>query len=353
MRRVTIGDVARHAGVSRKTVSRVVNREANVSDKLRRKVEKIVAQLNYEPDRQARSLRSGRSFHVAFLYASPSSYYVIRLLEGIRKACAEHGYQLVPLETDARGSRLVLALLEFLERERADGLIMMPPMTDNEQLLAVLNEEGIPYARITPGSVRPNMIDVVTTGRAAGREMARHLLGLGHRRIGFVAGHPDHIAMADRLEGAEEAIAGWEGTPAELVVRHGLNNFDSGLAAARELLDLDPRPTAIFAANDDMASGVIFEAHERSLRVPDDLSVAGFDDTLLAPHIWPGLTTIHQPIAELGEQATEKLFAQIKGQPVEPVTEIATSFVERRSTGRVPGRPGSAQVSSPAASSTP
>jgi LacI family transcriptional regulator len=97
-----------------------------------------------------------------------------------------------------------------------------------------------------------------------------------------------------------------------------------------------------------MASGVIFEAHERSLRVPDDLSVAGFDDTLLAPHIWPGLTTIHQPIAELGEHATQKLFAQIKGQPVEPVTEIATSFVERRSTGRVPGQSDSAQVASAA-----
>ncbi len=338
MRRVTIGEVARQAGVSRKTVSRVVNREANVSDKLRRKVEKVVAQLNYHPDRQARSLRSGRSFHIAFLYGAPSSYFVIRLLEGIRPACLDHGYQLVTFETEAHGSRLVLSLLEFLERERADGLLMMPPMTDNEQLLAALDEEGIPYARITPGRPRRNMIDVVTTGRAAGREMVEHLLELGHRRIGFVAGHPDHFAMGDRLDGARDAIREWTDGSAELVVRQGLNHFDSGLEAARELLKLEPRPTAIFAANDDMASGVLFEAHERGLRVPDDLSIAGFDDTLLAPHIWPGLTTIHQPIAGLGGQATENLFARIKGQPVEPITEIGTTFVRRRSTGPAPGR---------------
>ena len=338
MRRVTIGDVARRAGVSRKTVSRVVNREANVSDELRRKVEKVVSQLNYKPDRQARSLRSGKSFHIAFLYAAPSSYYVIRLLEGIRKSCVDHGYQLVPFETEARGSQLVMSLLEFIERERADGLIMMPPMTDNQQLLAALDDEGVPYARVTPGTPRPNVVDVVTTGRAAGREMVEHLLGLGHRRIGFIAGHPDHLAMADRRAGAEDAIRAWQGEAAELVVRQGLNTFESGLEAAQALLDLALRPTAVFAANDDMASGVIFEAHERGLRVPDDLSVAGFDDTLLAPHIWPGLTTIRQPIAELGEQATERLLAHIRGTGADPVAEIATTFVRRRSTGPAPGR---------------
>lgn len=336
MRRVTIGDVARRAGVSRKTVSRVVNREANVSDELRRKVEKVVAQLNYKPDRQARSLRSGKSFHIAFLYAAPSSYYVIRLLEGIRKSCTEHGYQLVPFETEALGSRLVMSLLEFIERERADGLVMMPPMTDNHQLLAALDDEGIPFARITPGGARANVVDVVTTGRAAGAEMIEHLLQLGHRRIGFIAGHPDHLAMADRLAGAQDAIRAWTGEPATLVVRQGLNTFDSGLETARELLEVTPRLTAIFAANDDMASGVIFEAHERGLRVPDDLSVAGFDDTLLAPHIWPGLTTIRQPIAELGSQATDMLLARIKGRAVDGVAEIATTFVRRRSTGAAP-----------------
>ncbi|MGA8206392.1 MAG: LacI family DNA-binding transcriptional regulator [Woeseiaceae bacterium] len=336
MRRVTIGEVARRAGVSRKTVSRVVNGEANVSDELRGRVEKVVAQLNYKPDRQARSLRSGKSFHIAFLYGSPSSYYVIGLLEGIRKVCTDHGYQLVPFETEDLGSRLVMTLLEFIERERADGLLMMPPMTDNHQILAALDDEGVPFARITPGSLWPNGVDVVTTDRAAGREMVEHLLELGHRHIGFIAGHPHHLAMAARLDGAQDAIREWTGPPAELIVRQGMNTFDSGLQAAGELLDITPRPTAVFAANDDMAFGVIFEAHERGLRVPDDLSVAGFDDTLLAPHIWPGLTTIRQPVVELAGQATLMLLSRIKGETIERERKLATSFVQRRSTGPVP-----------------
>ena len=283
MRRVTIADVARHAGVSKKSVSRVVNHEDNVSNALRTKVERVISQLNYEPDRQARSLRSGKSYHLAFAYESPSSYYVISLVEGIRKVCLEHGYQLVLFETEDKGSRLVLSLLELIDRERLDGLLMMPPMTDNEQLLAALNEESVPYGRIVPGETRPGMLDVVTTDHSAGREMMDHLLELGHRHIAFISGHPDHLAMVERLRGAEESLANWSGEACDLVIRQGLNTFESGLAAAQELLSMQPRPTAIFAANDDMASGVIFEAHERGLRIPDDISVAGFDDTLLAP----------------------------------------------------------------------
>ncbi len=336
MRRVTIGDVARHAGVSRKTVSRVFNRESNVSNELRKRVEKVIAQLNYEPDRQARSLRSGKSYHVAFAYEFPSSYFVISLVEGIRRVCQEHGYQLVLFETEEKGSRMLLSLLEFIERERLDGLLLMPPMTDNDQLLVALDEEGVPYGRVLPGTSRRGMLDVTTTDRAAGREMIDYLLELGHRNIGFISGHPDHLAMGERLTGAQDSIRNWTGEPCALTVRPGLNTFESAFESARELLTLEPRPTAIFAANDDMASAVIFEAHEMGLRIPDDLSVAGFDDTLIARHIWPGLTTIHQPIREMGSRITANLLDRIKGKDVEAVTEIPATLVKRRSTGEVP-----------------
>ena len=336
MRRVTIGDVARHAGVSRKTVSRVVNREGNVSSQLRRKVEKVVAQLNYVPDRQARSLRSGKSFHIAFAYESPSSYFVISLVEGIRRICIDQHYQLVLFETEDKGSRMLLSLLEFAERERLDGLLMMPPMTDNQQLLTALAEEGIPFGRIMPGERHPGMLDVSTTDRRAGREMMDHLLGLGHRHVAFIAGHPDHVAMAQRLDGVRDSLRDWTGEPCELLVRQGLNTFESGLDAAKELLSLSPRPTAVFAANDDMASGVIFEALELGLRVPDDISVAGFDDTMIARHVWPGLTTIRQPIAEMGSRATEILLDRIRGRTNDWQTEIAATFIRRRSTGPAP-----------------
>lgn len=338
MRRVNISDVARRAGVSRKSVSRVVNREEYVSTSLRKKVEKAIAQLNYSPDRQARSLRSGKSLHIAFVYETPSSYYVISLVEGIRRSCRAHGYELVLHETNVKGSRLVLSVLEFLERERLDGLLMMPPLTDNEHLLAALDDAGVSYGRIAPGTERQDGLDVITTDREAGAEMVRHLLTLGHRHIAFIAGDPDHLAMMRRLDGARDALEAWSGEPCELTVRQGFSTFDSGVRAARELLSMQPPPTAIFAANDDMAAGVIFEAQERGLRIPDDISITGFDDTLLASRIWPGLTTVRQPIRRMGETAADILIDRVMGRNVAARPPIPTELIVRRSSGPAPKR---------------
>lgn len=338
MRRVNISDVARRAGVSRKSVSRVVNREEYVSKSLRKKVEKAIAQLNYSPDRQARSLRSGKSFHIAFVYETPSSYYVISLVEGIRRSCRGHGYELVLHETNVKGSRLVLSVLEFLERERLDGLLMMPPLTDNEHLLAALDDAGVSYGRIAPGTERQDGLDVITTDREAGAEMVRHLLTLGHRHIAFIAGDPDHLAMMRRLDGARDALEAWTGEPCELTVRQGFSTFDSGVRAALDLLSMQPPPTAIFAANDDMAAGVIFEAQERGLRIPDDISITGFDDTLLASRIWPGLTTVRQPIRRMGETAADILIDRVMGRNVAARAPIPTELIVRRSSGPAPKR---------------
>lgn len=336
MRRVTIGDVAQHAGVSRKTVSRVVNREGNVSQDLRERVERVVAKLNYIPDRQARSLRSGKSYHVAFVYEPPSSYFVISLVDGIRRSCKANGYELILHETDAKGSRLVMSVLEFVEREKIDGLLMMPPMTDNEQLLAALAEDEIRFGRVSPGTESADSVDVFTSDRAAGKVMADHLIELGHRRIGFIKGHPYHLAMAERLAGVNDSLLEHADVACELLVRPGRNTFESGREAARSLLDHTPRPTAIFAANDDMAAGVLFEAQEDGLRVPADLSVAGFDDTLLAGRLWPGLTTMHQPTGEMGEAVAQTLIDSIMGRDFDREMSIPTKIVYRRSTGPAP-----------------
>src|SRR5690606_38433152 len=250
--------------------------------------------------------------------------------EGIRAACRERGYELVLHETTEKGSRLVLSVLEFIERERLDGLLMMPPFTDNEHLLAALDDGGLVYGRIAPGAARSDTIDVFTTDRQAGAEMAEHLLSLGHRHIAFISGDPDHLAMMRRLDGVRDALQQWQGAPCELTVKQGFSTFDSGLRAARELLSRDPRPTAIFAANDDMAAGVIYEAQERGLRIPDDLSIAGFDDTLLTSRIWPGLTTVRQPTREMGRAAALLLLDRVAGRPVEPAPPIPTELVVRR-----------------------
>ncbi|HZD52100.1 MAG TPA: substrate-binding domain-containing protein, partial [Woeseiaceae bacterium] len=160
---------------------------------------------------------------------------------------------------------------------------------------------------------------------------------LGHRHIAFISGDPDHVAMTRRLDGVRDALRDWDGEPCHLTVRQGFSTFDSGLRVAKALLSLDERPTAIFAANDDMAAGVIYEAQELGLRVPGDLSIAGFDDTLLASRIWPGLTTVRQPTREMGEAAARLLIDQVMGRTLEPRAPIPTELVVRKSTGPVSG----------------
>lgn len=336
MRKVNITDVASRAGVSRKTVSRVLNNQDYVSDEVRRRVQKVIAELNYEPDRQARSLRTGRSYNLAFISESPSSYYVISLVEGIRSSCKEFGYELILKETTDKGSKLIVTVMEFIERSRLDGIILMPPLTDNESLLVNLEDANIPYARVTPGEPREGAMDVTTTDREAGREMTNHLLELGHRNIAFISGDPDHLAMGFRRNGVRDSLEEWTGKDFELVVRQGFNTFESGQKAARHLLALNPRPTAIFAANDDMATGVMFEAQEQGLRVPEDVSVVGFDNTLLAERIWPGLTTVAQPTEALGSEAARVLIKRIRGEEAGPLDPIPTKLIFRRSSGPPP-----------------
>jgi LacI family transcriptional regulator len=202
-----------------------------------------------------------------------------------------------------------------------------------------LDDAGVFYGRIAPGTERHNGLDVITTDREAGAEMVRHLLDLGHRRIAFIAGDPDHLAMMRRLDGARDALRDWPGEPCELTVKQGFSTFDSGVRAAQDLLSMRPRPTAIFAANDDMAAGVIFEAQERALRIPDDISITGFDDTLLASRIWPGLTTLRQPTRRMGETAAEILIDRVMGRKAEAPAAIPTKLVIRRSSGRAPVTP--------------
>ncbi len=338
IRRASITDVARRAGVSRKSVSRVINNEANVSDALRRRIEKVISDLNYQPDVKARGLRSGKSYNIAFLYENPASYFVISLIEGIRQTCQQNGYELTIHETSARGSRLIASVLDFIERSRLDGAVLMPPLTDDEQLLAALESENIPYGRISPGTGPLQDCDVVTTNRIAGKEITAHLLDLGHREIGYISGDPEHLAMAEILTGVRECIEEFknQGDTVTLAVAQGFNTFSSGRRAAAGLLLKSPRPTAIFAANDDMAAGAIFEAHEAGLRVPEDISIAGFDDTPVASRVWPGLTTIRQPVRRMGQQATQNLIHKIIGHDTERCAPIPTEVVFRRSTGRPP-----------------
>ncbi len=310
---ITIEDVARAAGVSAMTVSRVMNDGKNVRESTRAAVLKAIDDLNYAPNSAARSLAAGRATHLGLLYANPSTAYLSQFLIGAMHA--------------ARAGRAHL-LIELCESEDADeqaevtrrfatsdvvGVILPPPLSESQPILAELAALGIPVVTVARGSPEDSSLNVRIDDYAAASEMTRHLLDLGHRNIGFIKGHPNHVASHDRFRGFVDALRDFGLDPDQASVEQGYFSYRSGLTAGERLLSRAERPTAIFASNDDMAAATVSVAHRRGLAVPDDLSVVGFDDTALATSVWPELTTVKQPISAMAEAAVELLIADLRG----------------------------------------
>ncbi|MCD2322584.1 LacI family DNA-binding transcriptional regulator [Sphingomonas sp. IC-56] len=328
--RPTIKEVSKIAGVSFKTVSRVLNNEKHVSEETRRRVEEVVARLNFRPSQAARMLAGRRSFQVALLYDNPSPYYVYHIQTGAQQRCTDLGYRLLLQPIDSQAPDLVPEIMALIDEAHLDGLILSPPITEVAALLDALDARGVPYVRIAPGiragaGMATSMDDI-----AAAREVTRHLIGLGHRDIAFIRGPESHVSSANRLQGyrLEMEAAGIPFDP-DLVVA-GDYSFTSGSQAARKLLDRKPAPTAIFAGNDDMAAGALALAHERDIAVPDRLSIAGFDDSDLAKAVWPPLTTLRQPVHELAWAAADLMLGE---NTAEPQLVLDHQLMIRASTG--------------------
>ncbi|MEM9302217.1 MAG: LacI family DNA-binding transcriptional regulator [Pseudomonadota bacterium] len=339
--RATIDDVAARAGVSIKTVSRVVNNEPNVRDATRDKVRAAIADLNYYPNASARRLAGNRSFLFALVYDDPSAYpdasanYVTNLHGGALKAAREAGYDLLIHPCDYQSSGLLEELDQLIDHSRIDGLILAPPLAEVKPVVRMLRKLGKPFVRVSPGKVQ-GYDAVHTNDREICVAMMRYLVSLGHERIAFIRGHEDHKAIGDRERGYEDGLRE-AGLPLRSsLVLQGNNSFDSGVACGARLLQRKRRPTAIFAANDDMAAGVLHQALEMEIPVPDELSVAGFDDVSLAQHVFPTLTTIHQPVKQMAERATKLLFEAIVGKPRKERTLVESTLVIRESTGPAP-----------------
>jgi LacI family transcriptional regulator len=306
----TIADVARDAGFSPMTVSRVINGDKNVRESTRQSIQVSIAKLNYAPNLAARTLASADQIRIGMLYSNPSAAYLSRFLVGsLEQARISHA-QLV-IEKSDEGQSAEDAVRELIQ-SGIDGLILSPPLCDSEAILALLDKEKVITVLIAnwspPGRSSVVRIDDVE----AAATMSRHILALGHRHIGFITGHPAHRASQERLAGFHAAmkVAGIEVDPDYVV--SGEFTYRSGMAAAEKLLNLPSPPTAIFASNDDMAAATITVAHRRHIDVPKDLTVCGFDDTDFAKSIWPELTTIHQPIADMARAAVEMLVGQIR-----------------------------------------
>jgi LacI family transcriptional regulator len=294
------------------TVSRVINGEQVVRPATRERVEAAIAALNYAPSAAARMLAGGDEMRVGLLYSNPSSSYLSEFLVGSLDQASRSGVDLVVEKWDEETS--IQSVVAHLERSRIDGVVLPPPLCDLGELVDALDEAGIPAVAVATGRAPADMSAVSVDDRRAAYEMTRHLIALGHSRIGFIKGNPNQSASAKRFEGYTQALAEADLPVLDELIAQGLFTYRSGLDAAEQIMALAEPPTAIFASNDDMAAATVAIAHRSGLDVPGDLTVCGFDDTSLATTIWPELTTIRQPVSEMSRAAVELLVRQLKGR---------------------------------------
>ena len=333
---VTANDVARQAGVSPMTVSRVINDEANVRESTRTIVNEVIKDLGYSPNKAARSLASAKQIKVGILYSDPSSTYLSAMLFGLLEQARQSDTQVTVVSCD--GGSATEDVLNGMIEDAVDGIILAPPLSDSRQAFEIVKAMDIPAVTIGSQHEDDRISSVHINDVDAARSMTEHLIALGHRRIGFIIGHPAQSASRQRLKGYRLAMRNAGIEVAEELVVQGEFSYQSGFEAADKLLKLDNRPTAIFACNDDMAAGAIATAHRHQIDVPKDLTVCGFDDTMLALTIWPAITTMRQPIAEMSKAAVgilDKIIRQkLVGQAVSPqYLEFDFSLIKRQSDG--------------------
>jgi len=337
-KRSTINDIARLANVSKKTVSRVINDSPFVKEETRLKVNAIIRETGFEPDPQARGLAFRRSFLIGMIYDNPTPQYVVNMQQGILDAMRGTSYGLLVHPCERTSPTYLSELRSFIERQRPFGVILTPSVSEDDRLAKLLQEFDCPYVRVASVMLdKPNAM-VVTHDSMGAAEAANHLAEIGHQRIAHISGPPSFRSAHERRRGFREALSerGLKLRPS--FDREGAYTFDSGIEAARELLALKPRPTAIFAGNDEMAAGIYKVAHELGLAIPEQLSVIGFDDSATALRLWPVLTSVRLPVRDMGRLATDKLFArQAKKRPGDvETTEVMPKLIVRESTAPPP-----------------
>ncbi|TMO66294.1 LacI family DNA-binding transcriptional regulator [Pseudoalteromonas aurantia] len=335
MKKVTINSVATYAGVSKKTVSRVLNNEPNVSPATREKVLKVFKELDYTPNPIARGLARNRSFIIGCLYDNPSKSYITRVQSGALEACHKHNYNLLIHPCELRGDALIANIENLLMTSRLDGLVLTPPFSDSLELIEFLKKKNVNYARVASAIEGDESISVRSNDEQGAFEITEHLIELGHSHIAFIKGHPDHSATEQRFSGYQRALSTHNLTFDDKLVAEGNFSYHSGADSAKAILDINPRPSAVFASNDYMAAAVLKLATQRQLKVPEDISIAGFDNAPIARHIWPGLTTIAQPVEEMTRQAVDLLIEQIGGTQAQVrQTTLEAKLITRESTSK-------------------
>lgn len=338
---VTIKHVAADAGVSLQTVSRVINSDPSVSAAMKGRVQESIDKLGYVPSIAARRMSGSRSYLILALndrdrtiadwVAREGVDWVDQMLLGGMLKCSELGYRMMIELVDTHNDHVERELRATIAALQPDGIILTPPHSDNRLILKVLQDEHIPFARI--GSIAPGPgIRLTMDDERAARLATEHLVGLGHRRIGFISGSDEYSLSRWRVEGWQAAMAA-AGFGCDGLLAAGDFSFASGRSAAERLLDLADPVTAIIASNDQMALATVELAAERRLMIPGDLSVISFDDTPIVRFTVPQLTAVDQPIAATASRAVELIIDAQQGTalPEQPVA-VPASLVLRQST---------------------
>lgn len=332
----TIKDVAKRAGVSFKTVSRVINRESTVGQRLQEKVWKAIKELNYQPNQSARVLR-GAASSIGFIYDNPNSNYVIEMQRGILDECRRQDYELVIHPCNANSPELLSEIFGMVDRSRVGGLILTPPMSEMPEVLEALSQRKIRVVRILSGNRPPDERSpcIFVDDRTAAYRITQYLIDLGHRDIAFLGGEANHKSSTERLEGYQQALKDNQVKANKRLILEGEYAFESGVKRTRQLLADRQRPTAVFACNDEIAAGVLFAARLEGVDVPRDMSIVGFEDSPFSRQAWPNLTTAQQPNGEIARMATQLLISQIrmkKGQPLPDSEGFYPQLIVRDST---------------------
>ena len=334
--KLTITDVARIAGVSKKTVSRVLNDEAGLNVHTRRHVEGVIATLGYTPNPQARALARGHNLLVGLIHDNPNAQTVMNVQQGMLEALRDTEFEMVVRPIDRRSANLLADLRAFIERQRLFGVLLMPPLSEDDLVAKLCEDAGCRYVRMGSAALDIPARMVASNDREGVREATRYLIELGHRRIALVAGPSGFRSASERRLGFEEALAEAGIDLPRWMVGEGDYRFESGQIVAERLLELNQRPTAILACNDEMAGGVVHAARLRGLDIPGDLSVVGFDDTPIAAQMWPPLTTVRWPVASMARAATNKLVFMDGdcGRAADEPSLFASTLIRRESTSR-------------------
>ncbi len=338
--KATINDVAKQAGVSIKTVSRVINNETSVRPLTREKVQQAVAELNYQPNLSARNLAGTKSFSVAYIYDNPNAYYIIDMQNGILSACKQQGFELVIHPCDAKSENITEEVVNMVKHARIAGLILTPPLSEMPDFVKSLLELDVKVVRIMSGDEAPDELSpcVMVNDRDAAQTITQHLIDLGHKNIAFLAGDAEHMSTIERYKGYRRALKASNIAFEKSLVIEGEYSFDSGVSGAKKLMSNDnknTRPSAIFSCNDEIAAGALFAARLMDISIPEQLSIVGFENSPFSRQTWPKLTTADQPNDVIAEDAANILISQVRKQKNQTtMSQYVPKLVVRDSSGQ-------------------